>query len=317
MTEGAEGTTTPTAAPSLPPGARCALHPERDATSTCTRCGNYACRECAGGFGLCSSCEQRSDAAVFPFDRDHYSLDGLFGHTLARYKQHWLVLALVFVGFFVVVYGLAAVGGVVIGQHAPRAGSFVQRVFSPSFVVMQVVQTTIQIAFQLALIGLCLDIAQGKQPDLGAALGRVRRLPAALLQLLIMYLPIALYAGTVAALAYGLPLLRGQGSKPSPVVVALGAVVGLVPLFYYGLGVMFAMTALVNDAKISAVDALRTSLRFVEGQRWHVLGITLVSGIVAMAGVLVCCVGALATLPFATVLHCSLFLALAKEGRTR
>lgn len=43
-------------------GARCALHPERDAIGTCRRCGNFACVECsASGFHtgtLCVTCQR-------------------------------------------------------------------------------------------------------------------------------------------------------------------------------------------------------------------------------------------------------------------
>lgn len=43
-------------------GARCAVHPERQAQGTCKRCGNYACEQCnAAGFDsgtVCVACAQ-------------------------------------------------------------------------------------------------------------------------------------------------------------------------------------------------------------------------------------------------------------------
>ena len=43
-------------------GARCALHPEREAQGTCRRCGNFACSECtASGYHtstLCVTCQR-------------------------------------------------------------------------------------------------------------------------------------------------------------------------------------------------------------------------------------------------------------------
>ncbi|MHB8875333.1 MAG: hypothetical protein ACYC8T_16735, partial [Myxococcaceae bacterium] len=47
----------PQGAPPAVAGARCALHPERTASGTCPRCGNFACDECSlGGTTLCPAC---------------------------------------------------------------------------------------------------------------------------------------------------------------------------------------------------------------------------------------------------------------------
>jgi hypothetical protein len=52
---------------SAPPGAACAEHPERPATFTCPRCGNYACLFCWHPIAeRCDTCLKRDPAAAAP-----------------------------------------------------------------------------------------------------------------------------------------------------------------------------------------------------------------------------------------------------------
>jgi len=52
---------------SAPPGAACAEHPERPATFTCPRCGNYACLFCWHAIAeRCDTCLKRDPAAAAP-----------------------------------------------------------------------------------------------------------------------------------------------------------------------------------------------------------------------------------------------------------
>lgn len=52
---------------SAPPGAACAEHPERPATFTCPRCGNYACLFCWHPVAeRCDTCLKRDPAAASP-----------------------------------------------------------------------------------------------------------------------------------------------------------------------------------------------------------------------------------------------------------
>lgn len=50
-------------------GARCALHPERAASGTCERCGNFACAECVSALSttgvFCTSCVASSGASRY------------------------------------------------------------------------------------------------------------------------------------------------------------------------------------------------------------------------------------------------------------
>ena len=55
----------PGSAPDVPPGARCARHPEQAALVACARCGDYACTACTHSTmagELCASCHSRQTA---------------------------------------------------------------------------------------------------------------------------------------------------------------------------------------------------------------------------------------------------------------
>lgn len=58
----------PTASgPVLPPGARCATHPDRDAHRACARCGAFVCPSCTVGDELCVACKKRLLADGVPW----------------------------------------------------------------------------------------------------------------------------------------------------------------------------------------------------------------------------------------------------------
>ena len=59
-----------------PAGALCCVHAGRNASVVCSRCGDFACAECAGPSAgmLCAACRARPDyAAPFPFDRESWT----------------------------------------------------------------------------------------------------------------------------------------------------------------------------------------------------------------------------------------------------
>jgi hypothetical protein len=268
------------------------------------------CQDClgAGGAGLCRLCEARVGTGAFPFDRQHYSLDGLFGHAFALWKRYWLQLGAAFAALLVAIYALAMLGSLLAGRSGHAVSSFAA--LGPRFWALQVVQVLVQVGLELPVFGLCLDVAEGKPPEFAAAVRRIRRLPVALLQTALIYVPIALYAALVAGLAYGVMRVSPAGSAAFAWVVGVGGLLGVGLGVYFGLGVVFAVAQIVHDERCGALESLRVSFRLVAGQRWNVLGISLVAWLVAVSGLLACCVGTLATLPLATLLYCSLFLAL-------
>ena len=137
------------------------------------------------------------------------------------------------------------------------------------------------------------------------------RLPAALLQLFVIYLVMLAILGPGVVLLFLGVADGGFGG------LAIGGLVWLVlvgvPLAYCGLGVSFAQLFLVAEPRMTAIEGLRASWRLASGQRWPLLGTLLLTGLLGMAGVLACCIGALASLPLASLVFTAVFLALRNQ----
>lgn len=118
---------------SPPEGARCALHPERQALVVCPRCGKNSCLTCwHGSLRLCHACVTRDPAPSAPWTDPKLSWPSRFFRTFAaafRPQAHARSLAsgptppaLIFA--FVSALPLAALSGVIPFTHTLRFGNY-------------------------------------------------------------------------------------------------------------------------------------------------------------------------------------------------
>lgn len=101
----------------------------------------------------------------------------------------------------------------------------------------------------------------------------------------------------VACLVAALPcyfLYRAFGME---VALAVGILILLVPSFYLAVPLNFGYL-LVMDRGLGAWEAMRMAVVTVHGQWFRAFVLMLAMGLVAMLGILLCCVGLLATMPF-------------------
>jgi hypothetical protein len=302
----------------LPEGARCAIHPDQPAARTCVRCGNYMCSACTseGASGLCLTCASRvGSAGGFPYSREHFTLDGLLNLSLSRWKANWQILTFGFGGLLVAAYAMSLSGEWVFDRVADGFGSDsrLHSALHPARIAFQVAVSLMHIAVQLIMLGVCLDVLEGRKPEMQRALDRVRRLPDAILQTLVMYVALAADFGLHYLLFIA---LGGMSAWTTAALIVFGAWIALFPLrIYAGLGVMFSTVALLVEPDTNAFTAFGVSWRAVSGHRLQAFGVSLVCALIVSAGVLVCCVGLLAALPIASLLYCALFLALNSRER--
>jgi len=296
-------------------GARCAVHPDLVAHAVCARCGNYMCATCSeqGSSKFCADCRARPDASDFPFSRDHYSLEGLIDFTLKRWKAHWLTLSLAVLILLGTIYAIAIAGGIGAGFMAGFNGRADPQRTLPAFsgvsVVMQIVQLFVQLWLQLGLFALLLDVLEGREPKVATLFSRASRIPAAFGQLLLIY------AG-MFTLVLPFAVLFLVHDRATQLKIGAGLVLlELIPFAYLALGMMFAQIELVYNRDAGPLSAIRTSFALVRGQRIRVLGMAIVFGLIAVAGVVACCVGAIPTMTIAGMLSCALFLALKTPGK--
>jgi len=303
----------------LPEGARCAIHPDREAARTCVRCGNYMCSACTseGTTGLCLTCASRvGGTGAFPYSREHFTLDGLLNLSLSRWKASWLLLTLGFGAILVAAYAFSLGGEWVFERIADSAGpdSRLHSPLHPARIIFQIIVTLVHVAAQLAMVGVCLDILQGVVPSIERALVTLRRLPDMLLQTLIMYTALAVDVG----LHYALYLaLAAQGSMPAAILIAIGVWLALTPVrVYVGLGIMFTTPVLLVDPESNALSAFAKSWQLVSGHRLQAFGVSLACAFLIGAGIVACCVGVFVASRVATLMYCALFLALSNRERT-
>jgi hypothetical protein len=298
---------------SFPAGARCAHHPERLAERTCARCGNYMCLECisSSSAGTCLFCASRDGASgAFPYSRDNYTFDGLLNLALSRWKQQWLQLALAYAAMLFCMYVPAVVSSVAAGTMSTfglQSGDMpVSAMVAHG--VGQLLTFVTQMAAQLVMFGYSLDLLESKPTGLARALERLKSLPAALLQLLVIYGSTALCAG-IGYLLYRL-LASAASAQIGAIVVGLLALL-LVPVgIYIATGLVFSVLELAYNPTANALSAIQTSWQLADGRRWKISGVLFVAGLIGGAGLLACCVGALVSAPLGMLLYGALFLAL-------
>jgi hypothetical protein len=164
-----------------------------------------------------------------------------------------------------------------------------------------------QMASQLVMFGYCLDILENKPTGLARALARLRALPAALLQLLLIYGSAALCAGV------GYLLYRLIASAVTPFVAAISVgtlALLIVPVgIYVATGLVFTVLELAHNPAATVLSGIETSWRLAAGRRWSISGVLFVAGLIGATGLLACCIGVLATAPLGTLLYTALFLA--------
>lgn len=94
-----------------------------------------------------------------------------------------------------------------------------------------------------------------------------------------------------------------QGNEPNP--AAMLGVMGLFGIFwlvmiiliiFISVGFTFSYTLIV-DRKLQAMDAIKLSFKAAMANFWRILGMTLLTGLLSFAGLLLCYVGAFLVLP--------------------
>lgn len=86
-----------------------------------------------------------------------------------------------------------------------------------------------------------------------------------------------------------------------------GTVLLVVPGIYVGLGLGFCTTVIV-DRDVGAMEGLRESWRLMNGQRMGVLGFYFASMLLAIGGLLACCVGLMVVIPWIGVAFSVIYL---------
>src|SRR5687768_7322082 len=97
-------------------GARCAVHVDQSASGICARCGNFMCDTCSnnGQYEQCTACRALTgDIAGFPYNRENFTVEGIFGVAWDAFKREWPMLSAAVLVQIMVSFGISFVFGLV------------------------------------------------------------------------------------------------------------------------------------------------------------------------------------------------------------
>jgi hypothetical protein len=268
-----------------------------------------ACATTASG-RLCAACGERVGGGDFAFSRDRFSAGDLLTYSIECFKRQWQVLclaALIMVGVSFTVGMLAGLVAPLVALLDGEAAPFVALGLQ---LLAQIAQSAVQLWLTLGMIALLLRVLEGAQPDLAIMFAQGDKLLAFLGQTLAVGLVLGSYVGLVLL---GAVFGAGSGEAVSITIVLLGALLGAVPYVWLMLSWAFAAVHLVHDRKSGAIASLRASYGIARGKRWSMLGIGLLAALIYLTGLLLCCVGIVASTPLSGLLWCSLYLALSRD----
>ncbi|WP_164011559.1 hypothetical protein [Pyxidicoccus trucidator] len=319
-------------------GALCPLHPERMASGTCTRCGNFMCETCSerGTQAMCPGCRERAGlgAQAFTLNRENWSVGALLEVCWEAFKREWVMIT---VGVLIVMAGsivgsivsqiLGVIGGV--ADHWAVTGLFL--------VIGYIVSTVVQGLVSLGFLRMLFDVLEGQRADVGRMFTQFHKaVPYLLTTLLIfaLFIPLLLlvFGGALgaAAITGGLSSLQnvdwtamGGDSASEEVARNIGSlgpslvVAGLVgfglyifPGMWLILPMLLVQPALARSENPTPMETLRRCFAYARGERWSLVGVSLLGGAIGIAGFLACCVGVLPAVGLFQLLVAGVYLAL-------
>ncbi len=110
----------------------------------------------------------------------------------------------------------------------------------------------------------------------------------------------AIFALIVVCMA---PAVYLTTTTKSEVPILVAVVVLMIPLTYLSVGIGYVFPLIV-DRGLGFWAAITTALKTVNGQWFSALGLLILVGLIAASGVVLCCIGLLATMPLAYLVWC-------------
>lgn len=326
-------------------GALCPLHPERTASSTCTRCGNFMCERCTerGTQAMCPSCRERAGMGVqaFALSRDNWSVGALLEVCWEAFKREWVMIT---VGVLIVLAGsmvgsivsqiLGAIGG--IADHWAITGLFL--------VIGYILSTVVQGLVSLGFLRMLFDVLQGQRADVGRIFTQFHKAVPYLLTTLLIFalvlpLIVLVLGGALGAAAItgglsglqdvdwtalggdnaGEELVRSFGSLGPSLAAMLLVGFGLYifPGLWLILPLLLVQPALAHSEHPTPMETLRRCFAYARGERLSLVGVSLLGAVIGMAGFLACCVGILPAMGLVQLMMAGVYLTLsngAEEG---
>ena len=296
----------------------CPRHPSVSAASTCSRCGTFMCDACSEGGtqAMCPECRERTGLRAFPLHRANWNFGALWDYSWETFKREWLMLSLGTLCLMVLSFIAQAVAGILPMLGAAAGSQVLSGVLQ---VIATALQTVVQGVLGLGYMRMVFDVLQGQRADVGRLFTQLHKagpyFVTTLLLAMMFLLPIAAVGGVVAGVVYALGGFQNEVVAFG--VIGVAVVLAIVPLFYFGMPLYLLQPAMAFEETFSPTDIIRHCYTIARGERLSIFGVTMVGGLLGLAGVMACCVGIIPALALFQVLIGGLYLALRTEDEAR
>lgn len=289
-----------------PAGAFCGAHPDRNASIVCSRCGDFACAECAGPSPgtLCAACRARPDYATpFALDRDHWTLDAVARHAWAVLKADLGAnLAAIWAGYLpgYLITVVPTLGWLLMDRKA-----MTQLHVRIEIQLATALTGTLASPFFMGVYAYGAALARGLRPRFSTLFSQRNRMLA--------FAPLAVMQAL--AMLPAVFLTPAQASDPTLVARNFARMLTSsipVSLWTWGVHLVIHLATLelvIGPAK-NGVEALRTSLSYFGVHPLRVVGNVIGLGIVALFSLSCCLVPGIVGLPFTSLAIITMYLAM-------
>lgn len=262
-------------------------------------------------------CRARVGAGAFRLTRDRWSFGELLDIAWERFKADGLMLslsALVVSGaaFAVGMAGQMGQGFLRLAFEEPGGGFANPGAAVVGGLLTFALQTLVQGSLQMGLARLCVESMQGRPAAIGRVFSQVGKAGKLVLQMLAamtaVLVPLSLYAVAVV----GLIAVTGGFEDSSRVVIiaVIASLLGIALLLYWAIPFSFMQLELAANDEVGPVEAIQNCFAIARGHRLAILGVGIVAGLIAMAGVIVFCFGVVASMALGQLVIAGLYLTL-------
>lgn len=214
-----------------------------------------------------------------------------FGPCLVAF----VIVVVISIGVQVPMSVIQAIFEIQMGQLGQGAEfGALQMVGVGAFLVMWVISTSVSMIITAGIMYFYISVLRG-HPEYGRIFSGFRGanwwkiLAAGSLWTVAFVLGIAILV---------VPAVLLSTSMNMPSLIFVGAAIAIIPVVYFSVALVYALP-LIIDQNLGPIEALMSSFRSVNPQWWQVFAIFLLVVLLSFAGVLLCCIGMLFTLPLA------------------
>ncbi len=259
---------------------------------------------------------------VFDIHRDNITLTGLLAHASEAWSRDlasWVLAMILYLIGMGVVVGAQIAWGLVSGfQELSGDGSpAIAALDTVMDVFFQLLQTVVSGVFTLGFVAMAVRALNGKKANIGALFSQLSKVWKIVVQSIVVVLGIALIILPIVVII--ILMFVGPVTLDTPMSEITDkagrpfAIAGLVflPIYVYILlGILFAQSELAFNDDSGPISAIVYSWRIARGRRLRIFSVGMVAALIMLGSAMLCGIGLLFGLPFATLLFVALYLAL-------